>query len=102
MVASYRNDKNTVYLSDRGYISEYQRQEEASSCHLVDKENISQYIAETGNKQGDVEVIGVLKEISTINGRLVLDPCYYIKNIILTLHHLLLKPSIIHLKYLQN
>lgn len=79
MVASYRNDKNTVYLSDRGYISEYQRQEEASSCHLVDKENISQYIAETGNKQGDVEVIGVLKEISTINGRLVLDPCYYIK-----------------------
>lgn len=79
MVASYRNDKNTVYLSDRGYISEYQRQEEASSCHLVDKENIHQYIAETGNKQGDVEVIGVLKEISTINGRLVLDPCYYIK-----------------------
>lgn len=79
LVWSYTNDGNTVYLSDRGVISEYQSISDASFCHLVDEENINKYITETGNNRGDVEVIGVLKEISTINGRLVLDPCYYIK-----------------------
>ena len=79
LVWSYANDKDTVYLSDRGYISEYQSIRDSSSCHLVDEKNINKYVSETDNKRGDIEVIGILKNISAIDGRLILDPCFYIK-----------------------
>lgn len=79
LVWSYTNDKDTVYLSDRGYISEYQSIRDSSYCHLVDEKNINKYISETDNKRGDIEVIGILKDISAIDGRLILDPCFYIK-----------------------
>ena len=71
LVWSYANDKDTVYLSDRGYISEYQSIRDSSSCHLVDEKNINKYVSETDNKRGDIEVIGILKNISAIDGRLL-------------------------------
>lgn len=40
LVWSYANDKDTVYLSDRGYISEYQSIRDSSSCHLVDEKTL--------------------------------------------------------------
>ena len=79
MIWSYRNVNETVYVSDAGWWSEYQQQKDSALCHLVDVENINKLIEETKNKKSRVEVIGILKEISTINGRLVLDPCYYIR-----------------------
>lgn len=66
-------------IADRGYISEYQSIRDSSSCHLVDEKNINKYVSETDNKRGDIEVIGILKNISAIDGRLILDPCFYIK-----------------------
>ncbi len=81
MVWSYDNDSDTgtIYVTDAGCISQYQQQEDAAICHLVDEENIDKLVEETKNKKSRVEVIGILKEIGTTNGKLVLDPCYYIK-----------------------
>ncbi len=81
MVWSYdnANDTGTIYVTDAGWISQYQQQEDAAICHLVDEENIDKLVEETKNKKSRVEVIGILKEIGTTNGKLVLDPCYYIK-----------------------
>ncbi|MBR5598554.1 MAG: hypothetical protein IKW39_00785 [Alphaproteobacteria bacterium] len=76
---AYSNNRDgTVSITDKGFLSEYQSWEESSSCHLVDEDNIEKYGSETNNKRGTYNVIGVLKEIESYEGKLVLDPCFYI------------------------
>lgn len=76
---SYSNNYDgTIYISDKGYVSEYQLESESSYCHLTDSTNIEKFVSESNNQIGDYNVVGVLSEIKSRNGLLVLDPCYYI------------------------
>lgn len=75
------NDDGTAYLSDIGSLSEDQTLSQSVTCHLIDENNIEKYVDETGNKKGDVEVIGKISEIKGSMGAVALDPCYYIKKI---------------------
>lgn len=78
-VRSYSNGNNDdVYISDQGIMSEYQSQSESSFCHLTNSPNIEKYISETNNKIGVYNVIGVLSDINSSDGMLILDPCFYI------------------------
>ncbi len=77
-VWSSGNTNDGAVITDHGSFYENQPQQEAAYCFLSDFENINRFVKETENKKGDYDVIGVLSDIDSFDGMLVLKPCFYI------------------------
>lgn len=74
-------DQGDLFIMDSGIFNSYTPSSEAFVCHLLDEDNVSKYVSDVKREKATVEVVGVISEIGSDKGEILLDPCYYVQKI---------------------